>query len=99
MGDTGDEGFPGGAVVKNPPANAGDTRDSGLIPGSENSPGERKDNSLQYSCLENFTDRGVWRATVHRAWGCKELDLTEHAHAPREGERSWQGRAKKRFTV
>ena len=57
--------FPGGAVVKNPPANAGDTRDTGLIPGSKRSPGEGNDNPFQYSCLENFMDRGAWQATVH----------------------------------
>jgi len=58
--------FPGGSVVKNPPANAGDTGDTGLIPGSGISPGERKGNSLQYSCLENLMDRGAWWATVHQ---------------------------------
>ena len=57
----------------NPPTNAGD-RDSGLIPGLGGSPGEGNDNPLQYSCLENPMDRGVWRAIVHRA---AELDTTE----------------------
>ena len=52
-------------MVKNPPANAGDTRDTGLIPGSKRSPGEGNDNPFQYSCLENFMDRGAWWATVH----------------------------------
>ena len=52
-------------MVKNPPANAGDTRDMGLIPGSERSPGEGNGNLLQYSCLGNPVDRGTWRATVH----------------------------------
>ena len=46
------KGFPGGAVVKNPPANAGDTRDSGLTPGSGSS-GVGSDNPFQYSCLED----------------------------------------------
>ena len=46
----------------NPLANAGD---AGLIPGSGRSPGEGDGNPLQYSCLENPTDRGAWRATVH----------------------------------
>ena len=59
-------GFPGGAVVKNPLAGAGDTGDVGLIPRSGRSPGERNDHPLQYSCLENPMDRGPWRATVHR---------------------------------
>ena len=45
-------GFPGGAVVNNPPANAEDRRDTGSIPGSGRSPGGN-DNPLQYSCLEN----------------------------------------------
>ena len=58
--------FPGVAVVKNQPANAGDTRDVGSIPGSGKSPGGGNDNPLQYSCLENPMDRGTWQATVHR---------------------------------
>ena len=57
-------GFPGGTVVKNPPANVGDARDTGSIPGSRKSPGGGYDN--QYSCLENPMDRGAWGATVHR---------------------------------
>ena len=52
-------------VVKNLPANAGDIRDAGLIPGLERSPGGGHGNPLQYSCLENPTDRGTWWATVH----------------------------------
>ena len=51
-------------VVKNLPANAGDIRDTGLIPGSERSPEEGNGNPLQYSCLENPMDRGAWWATV-----------------------------------
>ena len=58
-------GFPGGAVGKNPPANAGNARDTGSIPGSGGSPGGGKGSPLQYSCLENPTDRGAWRAIVH----------------------------------
>ena len=53
------EGFPCGTVVKNPPANAGDSRDTGSIPGSGSSPGKGNGNPLQYSCLENPMDRGV----------------------------------------
>ena len=53
-------------VVKNPPANAGDVRDMGSIPGLERSPGGGHGNPLQYSHLENPMDRGAWRATVHR---------------------------------
>ena len=52
-------------MVKNPSANAGDTRDVGLISGSGRSPGVGNGNPLQYSCLENPMDRGAWRATVH----------------------------------
>ena len=52
-------------VVKDPPANAGDPRDMGLIPGSERSPGGGHGNPLQYSCLENPMNRGAWQATVH----------------------------------
>ena len=47
-------------VVKNLPANVGDIRDVGSIPGSERSPGEGHSNLLQYSCLENPMDRGIW---------------------------------------
>ena len=52
-------------VVKNLPANAGDIRDEGSIPGSGRSPGGGYGNPLQYPCLENPTDREAWRATVH----------------------------------
>ena len=53
-------GFPGGSVVKSPPANAGDTGDVGSIPVSGRSPGGGNGNLLQYSCLENSMDRGAW---------------------------------------
>ena len=52
-------------VVKNPPANAGDVRDTGSVPGYGRSPGGGHGNPLQYSCLEHPMDRGAWRATVH----------------------------------
>ena len=52
-------------VVKNPPANAGDIRNSGSIPGSEGSPGGGHGNPPQYSLLENPMDRGSWQAAVH----------------------------------
>ena len=58
-------GFPSGTVVKNLPANAGDTGDMVLTPGSGRSPGEGNDNPLQYSCLKNSMDREAWPATVH----------------------------------
>ena len=52
-------------VVKNPSASAGDLRDMRLIPGSGRSPEGGHGNPLQYSCLENPRDRGVWWATVY----------------------------------
>ena len=57
-------GFPSGTVVKNPPADAGDVRDVGSIPGSGRSPGVGNGNPLQYSCLKIPTDRGGWWTTV-----------------------------------
>ena len=57
------EAFQGGSVVKNPPANAGD---SGSILGSGRSPGVGNGNPFQYSCLGNPMNRGVWWATIHR---------------------------------
>ena len=68
-------GFPGGTVVKNPPANSGDIRDEGSISGSRRSSGGGHGNPLQYSCLENPMDRGVWWATVPQ--DCQELDMTD----------------------
>ena len=64
-------------VAKNPPANAGDLRDPGSIPESGRSPGEGNDSPLQYSYLENFTDRGAWQTIVHGV--AKESDMTEEA--------------------
>ena len=52
-------------AVKNSPANAGDVREAGLIPGSARSPARGHGNPLQYSCLENPMDRGDWQAAVH----------------------------------
>ena len=62
-------------MVKNLPANVGDIKDVGSIPGSGRSPGEGNGNPLQYSCLENPMDRGAWWATVYGA--SKESDMTE----------------------
>ena len=53
-------------VVKNPPANAGDARNVGSIPGSGRSPGVGNGNPHQYSCLENSMDRGAWQTIIHR---------------------------------
>jgi len=58
------KGFPGSIVLKNPPANAEDARDTGLIPGLGRSPGVGNGNPLQYSCLENSMDKEAWWATV-----------------------------------
>ena len=62
-------------VVKNPPANGGDLRDVGSIPGSGRSPRGGHGSPLQYSCLENPMGRGAWWATAQG--GCKESDTTE----------------------
>ena len=62
-------------MVKNLPANAGDARDVGSIPGLGSSPGVGNGNLLQYSCLENSMDR---RGLMdYSSQGCKELDMTE----------------------
>ena len=52
-------------MVKSPPASVGVAGDMGSIPGAGRSPGEGSGNPLQYSCLENPTDRGAWWAIVH----------------------------------
>ena len=67
-------------VVKNPPANAGDIEDVGLIPGLGRSPGGGHGSPLQCSCLDNPMDRGAWGATVY--WGCTESDTTEACTCP-----------------
>ena len=61
-------------MVKNLPANAGDIRNVGFIPGSGRSPGGGNGNPLQYSCLENPMDRGAWQAAIH---SIAEPDTTE----------------------
>ena len=53
-------------MVKNPPANAGDMRDAGVILGLGKTPGEGSGNPLQYPCLDHSMDRGAWRAMFHR---------------------------------
>ena len=72
-------------VVKNTPGNAGDT---GLIPGSQRSPGGENGNPIQYSCLENPMDRGAWQGMVHRIaknqTQLKQLSMHAHAHTHSE---------------
>ena len=75
------EGFTGGAVVKNPQANAGDTGDLGSIPGLGRSSGVGNGNPLQFCCPENPMDREAWQATVHgvtESW----TQLSAHTHTP-----------------
>ena len=67
-------GFSGGPVLKNLPADAGDTGDLGSIPESERYPGEGNGNPFQYFCQENPMDRGAWQVTVHGV--TKESDMT-----------------------
>ena len=69
-------GFPGGSVLMNLPANAGD---AGSIPGSRRSPEGGNNNPLQYSCLGNPIDSGAWRATVHRI-AKSQTRLSDYAH-------------------
>ena len=71
-------------MIKNPPANAGDVRDTGLIPGSGRSPGGGHGNPLQYSFLENPMDGGAWQATGHRVaksqTRLKRVGMHAHTH-------------------
>ena len=62
-------------VLKNPPANAGDAGDPGLIPGWGRCPGGGRGNPLQYSCLEN--PQGQRSLVGYSPWGCRESDTTE----------------------
>ena len=84
MGGGGDDsflsgrGFLGGAVIKNLLTNAGRARDTGSITASGRSPGVRKGNPLQYSCLKNSMDTGAWQTTVHRV--TKSRTLCDLAH-------------------
>ena len=69
------KGFPGGSLVKNPPANAGDVRDPGSIPGMGRSSGGGHSNPLQYFCPE--IPHGQSSLPGFHPWGCKKLDTTE----------------------
>ena len=70
----------GGAMVKNPPANAGDTGDAGSIPRSGRSSGEGRSNPFQYSCLDNPMGRGAYQATIHGITKNQTQLETEHIH-------------------
>ena len=82
-------------VVKNPPVNAGNIRDTGLIPRFGGSPREGNGNPLQYSCLENPMDGGAWWATVHRVTksrtGLSDFTFTfsKYYNTKKEGEAVW----------
>ena len=67
-------------LVKNLPASVGDARDTCSIPESGRSPGECNGNPLQYSCLENPMDRGIWQATVHVGVTKSQTWLSTHTH-------------------
>ena len=66
-------------MVKNQPANAGDTGDSGSVPGLGGSPEKGNDNPLQYPCLKNAMNKGAWWATVHRV-AKSQTRLSTHTH-------------------
>ena len=70
---------PGGSDSKESACNGGGL---GSIPGLERSPGEGTGNPLQYFCFENPTDRGAWRAKVHRVAESDTTELTVHTHTP-----------------
>ena len=71
-------GFPSGSVVKNPPANAGDSGDLFWILGSRRSPGGGSNNPFQYSCWGK--SHGQRNLVCCSSWGCKKLHTTEHSH-------------------
>ena len=80
-------------MVKNLLAHAGDIKNTGSIPGSGRSPGGVLGNPLQYSCLENPVNRGVWRATVHRVaesqTRLKRLSTLAYPYLPWASSRGW----------
>ena len=67
-------------MIKNPPANAGDTREASLIPGLGRAPGVGNSNSLQYSHLENSRDRGAWQAMESQTRLRDEACTRVHSH-------------------
>ena len=79
-------GFPGDISGKESACHK--TQEISSIPGSGRSPGGGNGNPVWCSCLENLMGRGAWQATVS-PWGCKELDMTEHAHAQAAHSRSY----------
>ena len=70
--------FPGGSLVKNPLANAGERGDASSVTGLGISPGGGNGNPLRYSCLENSMDRGAWQATVPRV-AMRGTQLSKHS--------------------
>ena len=74
------EGFPGGTMIKKPPATVGDIRDTGSVPGLGRSPGGGNGNPLQYFCLENR--HGQSSLVDYSPWGHKESDKTEFSDRP-----------------
>ena len=74
---------------KNPPANAEDTGDAGLIPGLGSSPGGGNRNPLQYSCLENLMDRGVWWAITHSVAESNTTKLLSTMTTPEDSVDPW----------
>ena len=67
-------------VIKNPPANAGDIRNVGLIPGSGRCPGGGHGNPSQYCCLENHIKRGVWLDHQKNPMAALQIDISERGY-------------------
>ena len=83
-------------MVNHSPANAGDRRDLGSVPELGKSPGGGHGSSLQYSCLENPMDGGVWQATVHGVTKSQTRLKPLNTGTNLQG-RAWMGRGKARF--
>ena len=83
-------------MVNNSPANVGDIRDLGSVPELGKSPGGGHGSSLQYSCLENPMDGGVWQATVHGVTK-SQTRLKQLSTDTSLQDRAWMGRGKPRF--